>query len=72
MDANSNPSQCKRILARLKQARGRFVPMPELAKAGRSLTVHSRIADLRRWGHKITNDVIQDGRVKHSFYRLED
>lgn len=70
MSPNSNPSQCKRILARLSERKGKWVAMPELMRIGKCGPVHSRIADLRRKGHEIENDVIQDGRVKHSFYKL--
>lgn len=63
-------SQNSRILARLQRSKGKFVRMPELMLVSRCAVVHSRIADLRKRGHKIENHVIQDGRVKHSFYRL--
>lgn len=50
-------SQCDRILARLQEQRGFYVPMPELAlaasKTGVGMAVHSRIADLRRRGYQI-------------------
>lgn len=69
-------SQCSRILARLTQAQGGEVPMPELAAIGSGVPggfcmVHSRIADLRAEGHNIPPARTQKiSGVMHSFYRL--
>lgn len=70
-------SQADRILARLRDARGAEVPMPELALIGSGhpngfCMVHSRIADLRKRGHNIPPATVKrsfDGQML-SFYRL--
>lgn len=65
-------SQCSLILARLVRARGRDVPMPELARVSGAYAVHSRIADLRGRGHRIPRARIKRrGRWVLSAYRLE-
>ena len=56
-------SQLSKILAVLQHNRGRFVPMPRLARAatktGIGVPVHSRIAELRLRGERITCRVKQ-------------
>lgn len=78
INTNAGASQCDRILARLREARGAEVPMPELARIGAGnadgfCMVHSRIADLRRLGHDIPPARVKRsaGRM-HSFYRLKE
>ena len=63
-------SQCDRILEHLKYCTGQWVSMPSLAAVSGAYAVHSRIADLRKRGHIIEQRCEQDGRGKHSFYRL--
>jgi len=66
-------TQCSVILARLKRARGRWVPMPELARVSGAYAVHSRISDLRERGHAIPRPRIERrGRMLLSAYRLDD
>jgi len=74
--AAAGKTQNDRVLARLLQANGDEVPMPELAHAGAAndhgfCMVHSRIADLRKRGHCIPPARVAkaDGQM-HSFYRL--
>lgn len=73
MNANQQPSQAERILARLQAARqfDGWVPMPVLADASGAYAVHSRVAELRNRGHRIQNKVTrqQDGK-RLSWYRL--
>ena len=75
--AAAGESQCARILQRLEEARGGWVPMVELAAVSGAFAVHSRIADLRRRGYPIPRPRITrvregSGRVYcHSEYRLE-
>jgi hypothetical protein len=65
-------SQCDIILARLVSTPGQWVPMPALCRLSGSFNIHSRIADLRRRGHRIDHQNRQTGRKIHSFYRLAD
>jgi len=67
---HAQPTQAARILARLMESRGRWVPMPELAALSGAYAVHSRIAELRDRGYQIETKVVRCHRVKHSFYRL--
>lgn len=64
-------SQCDKILARLRAAKGERVAMPELYRVSGAFAVHSRIADLRKRGHAIppAETEVVDGTV-HSYYRL--
>ncbi len=64
-------SQCDRILAALESKRGRWVPMPDLARIAGGFAVHSRIAELRKRGHRIEAMQERCGRKVLSFYRLE-
>jgi hypothetical protein len=64
-------TQCEIILARLEQARGAWVPMVELAAEASCYAVHSRIADLRRRGHRIPPPrQTRVGRACHTEYQL--
>ena len=65
-------SQCARILQRLSETPGEWVPMPVLVKLSGSYVIHSRIADLRNRGHRIDhrNKIIH--RQCHSEYRLAE
>ena len=68
--AGLGTSQCDRILARLEAAWGAWVSMPDLVKASGAYAVHSRVAELRSWGHNIEQRSERDGRKVRSFYRL--
>lgn len=65
-------SQCYAILGELILRRGEWVPMPDLARISGAYAVHSRIAELRRRGHRI--DAKQERRPGTrkvwSYYRL--
>lgn len=67
-------TQCDLILQSLKAANGEWVSMPQLAEAGESLNVHSRIDELRhKRGLCIENRTESDPvrpRRRRSFYRL--
>jgi len=60
-----------RILAALEYERGHWVPMPDLARIAGAFAVHSRIADLRKRGHRISHMNQKNGRKVWSFYRLD-
>jgi hypothetical protein len=64
-------SQCARILAALESKRGQWVPMPDLACVAQGFAVHSRIAELRKQGHRIEAMQERQGRKVWSYYRLE-
>lgn len=70
---NTNPSQAAKILKRLQAARefDGWVPMPILSDVSGAYAVHSRIAELRKRGHRIENKPgrAQDG-TRMSWYRL--
>lgn len=69
-------SQTNIIHSLLKRARGRWVPMPELAVGSGSFNVHSRIDELRhKRGANIENKVrrnptAKSSQTKCSFYRI--
>ena len=69
-------TQCDLILQALQAANGEWVSMPQLAEAGESLNVHSRIDELRhKRGIHIENRTERDPlrpRRKLSFYRLHE
>jgi hypothetical protein len=68
---SAGETQCEVILARLEAARGQWVPMTELAAEAGCYAVHSRIADLRRRGHRIPPPrQTRVGRACHSEYQL--
>ncbi len=70
--SNAGKSQADRILARLSQAIGDWVHMPDLVKCSGSYAVHSRVADLRKRGHRIEQCSVHRGSTVHSFYRLTE
>lgn len=63
-------SQCDRILAELESKRGQWVPMPDLARIAGGYAVHSRIAELRKRGHRIEAMRERCGRKVWSYYML--
>jgi hypothetical protein len=65
-------SQCEAILRVLTDRAGQWVPMPLLASRSGGYAVHSRIADLRRRGHRVDHRNLRIGRRIHSEYRLSD
>jgi hypothetical protein len=67
--ATAGGTQCELILAAL-QVEG-WVDMPTLALVSGSYNVHSRISDLRKAGHNISQRQTRRGRTICSEYRLE-
>jgi hypothetical protein len=66
----ASKTQGAAILAELINARGAFVPLPEILKHAAQYS--ARIHELRRMGFKIENKTeIRDG-VRHSWFRLEN
>lgn len=63
-------SQCDAILGYLRYHKGEWVSMPALVSYSGSYNVHSRVADLRKRGHKIEHRNEHRGRQVRSFYRL--
>ena len=63
-------TQADRVLALLRSAEGAWVPLPELLALGIA-QYNARIFDLRRAGHDIECKQVQQGRTKHTFYRLK-
>lgn len=65
-------SQCDAILAMLKHKVGQWVPMPDLASVAGAYAVHSRIAELRKRGHRIDSrqERMPGTRRVWSYYRL--
>lgn len=65
-------TQNERVLARLRQSLGDWVPMPTLAMSSGAFAVHSRVSDLRKQGHRIEqkSERKSGSRANHSFYRL--
>lgn len=73
MNANQQPSQADKILQRLQAAKDfdGWVPMPILSEASGAYAVHSRIAELRRRGHRIENRIERrDDGTRLSWYRI--
>lgn len=69
--AGAGQSQCDRILAELKSKQGHWVAMPNLARIAEGYAVHSRIAELRKRGHRIESMQDRRGRKVWSFYKLK-
>lgn len=64
-------SQNSRVLAKLMDRPGKWVPAITLALASGSLAVHSRVAELRKkHGHDIRQENRRSGRMVHSHYRI--
>ncbi len=70
---SAGATQNARILAKLRERPGKWVPAIHLALASGSLAVHSRIAELRsKGGHAIDQQNRRCGRMVHSHYRLSE
>jgi len=67
---NCTKTQAKTILRLLLAAKGRWVPMPKLAKASGSLSPATRVSNLRKEGWDIRNKLDNSCRPKRSFYQL--
>lgn len=66
------PTQTDALIARLHEANGEWVALPELVAAVGGYAIHSRAADARKMGVNIENKVVfsQVTRKRHSWYRL--
>jgi hypothetical protein len=64
--------QIQIILTALQGANGGWVPALALHEQSGSLAVHSRIADLRKRGHRILNRTRHEAGRCHSEYCLAD
>jgi hypothetical protein len=63
-------SQCDKILSLLRDRRGVWVPITELHTASGSYVIHSRVSDLRKRGHSISQRNEWLHGQCHSFYKL--
>jgi len=65
-------TQCDLILIELIGHKNQWIAMPDLARISGGLNVHSRIADLRKRGHRIESkqERRQGTRKVWSYYRL--
>lgn len=68
--STAGTSQSAAILAALQASPGVWIAMPELSRLSGSYNVHSRIADLRRRGHRVEHRNVHRGRTIFSSYRL--
>lgn len=57
------------VLRMLEGRAGEWVSLGELVSAGGGYAIHSRVADLRKAGHAIENQVCKDGGWTVSRYR---
>jgi hypothetical protein len=64
----SSSSQRARILRLLMEARGGWVPSPEIAACAQQY--NSRLFDLRRLGFRIENRTEEIDGARHSWFRL--
>ena len=63
-------SQSSAVLKYLTACKGEWIEMPTLVGYSGAYAVHSRVSDLRREGHSITNMVDRSTKPYKSFYRL--
>lgn len=64
-------TQNDRILVVLQFQQRDWTPMPKLVEISGSYNVHSRIAELRKRGHRVECKITHHKNgAKHSFYRL--
>lgn len=66
--AGGAQSQNALILEYLKLHAGEEVAMPKLYEVSGSFAIHSRISDLRKAGHNITNRTDNSTRPHRSYY----
>ena len=62
-------SQCTRVLFYLQACYPSWASLPKLVAESGGYAVHSRVADLRKQGHTITNMVDRSTKPYKSFYR---
>lgn len=68
--SGAGDSQDRIILRRLLEARGEWVPRPELSRLSGAAAVNSRAARLRKKGFDVLNECQRKGRRVLSFYRI--
>lgn len=61
-------TQCARILRLLIEARGAWVPLPQVMAC--AAQYNARVLDLRRLGYAIENRIEKINRKRHSWFRL--
>lgn len=66
---SARDNQRQRILELLTDARGAWVPLPEIARC--AAQYNARIFELRRQGFTITNRTADVGGERHSWFRLD-
>ena len=66
---DSRKTQCSRILQLLIQARGGWVPLPEILALGIA-QYNARLWELRRLGFRIENRTERRDGQRHSYFRL--
>ena len=66
--ASQRKGQCGRILGRLIDARGDWVPLPDILAC--AAQYNARIFELRRLGFSIENRTEDIDGVRHSWFRL--
>lgn len=63
-------TQTEKVFATLAANAGNWVGMPHLVEVSGAYAVHSRVADLRRRGYNVENQVDRSTKPFKSFYRL--
>ena len=58
------------LLATLKERPNEWIDLPYLAAVAGTFDVRTRASRLRSWGYNIENKISNEGRTRHSFYRL--
>ena len=58
------------LLATLRERPNEFIDLPYLAAVVGTFDVRTRVARLREKGYVIDNKIVNEGRTRHSFYRL--
>jgi biotin operon repressor len=60
------------LLATLRERPNEFIDLPYLAAVVGTFDVRTRVARLRDQGYDIENKISNEGRTRHSFYRLNN
>jgi biotin operon repressor len=58
------------LLAALQGRPNEFIDLPYLAAVTGTFDVRTKVSRLRDQGYWIENKIVNDGRTRHSFYRL--
>ena len=65
-------SQNDLVERRLQETPDQWVEMPELCKVSGSYNIHTRISELRKRGHQISNKQETVNGQRYSYYKLEN